>query len=64
MRFRECMSKNAGVAGYVKAFWHVLLESQTGQCINYLLFAVLVHPEDRENGIKCLSDAAGADPSE
>ena len=42
MRFRECMSKNAGVAGYVKAFWHVLSESQTGQCINYLLFAVLV----------------------
>ena len=41
MRFRECMSKNAGVAGYVKAFWHVLSESQTGQCINYLLFAVL-----------------------
>ena len=36
------MSKNAGVAGYVKAFWHVLSESQTGQCINYLLFAVLV----------------------
>ena len=35
------MSKNAGVAGYVKAFWHVLSESQTGQCINYLLFAVL-----------------------
>ena len=32
---------NAGVAGYVKAFWHVLSESQTGQCINYLLFAVL-----------------------
>ena len=42
MRFRECMSKNAGVAGYVKAFWHVLSESQTGQYINYLLFAVLV----------------------
>ena len=41
MRFRECMSKNAGVAGYVKAFWHVLSESQTGQYINYLLFAVL-----------------------
>ena len=36
------MSKNAGVAGYVKAFWHVLSESQTGQYINYLLFAVLV----------------------
>ena len=42
MRFRECMSKNAGVAGYVKAFWHVLSESQTGHYINYLLFAVLV----------------------
>ena len=42
MRFRECMSKNAGVAGYVKAFWHVLSESQTGQYINNLIFAVLV----------------------
>ena len=49
MRLRECMSKNAGVAGYVKAFWHVLSESQTGQCINYLLFAVLEHKADMKD---------------
>ena len=43
------MSKNAGVAGYVKAFWHVLSESQTGQYINYLLFAVLAKIKKKEN---------------
>ena len=37
MRFRECMSKNEGVAGYVEAFWHVLSESQTAHMYQLLI---------------------------
>ena len=37
MRFRECMSKDEGVAGYVEAFWHVLSESQTAHMYQLLI---------------------------
>ena len=51
MRFRECMSKNEGVAGYAEAFWHVLSESQTAHMYQLLIIQCTSTPNNKHLAI-------------